>query len=251
MLEQQPRQVAARDAVTPHFISCPVRATDNEAIRQKMFALRYEVYCLERKFLPADRYPAGLEYDEHDYCSTHFVALNRARELAGTARLVQPRGDQPFPFETHCGALLENVRLPPKNQCGEVSRVIVHSNYRRRRGDSSEGVARDFLSAATPVGLSGAGPGQHERRSNRPEILLGLHRQMYHYSLDAGVRYWYAAMEKPLARTLRILGFAFRPIGQEVDYYGPVIPYIADLREIERNLAAGDPDLMAWFNARE
>ena len=70
---------------------------------------------------------------------------------------------------------------------------------------------------------------------------------MYRYSVDHGIRYWYAAMERSLVRALSRFEFIFNPIGLETDYYGPVAPYLADLRELERRLDVSNPDLMAWF----
>lgn len=218
---------------------------------QKIFALRYEVYCLEYKFLPAEKYPHGMEFDEYDNCSTHFAATTSDDELAGAVRLIQPRLDQKFPFEIYCKALYENVTLPARHECGEVSRLVVHKNYRRRRNDSHEGVPRSFALSKVPVTLVEELPSPCERRGNSPEILLGLYRQMYHYSLDVGVRYWYAAMERSLARILKGLGFTFNPIGLESDYYGVVKPYMADLRELERNLDLHNPELLKWFRKKE
>lgn len=216
-------------------------------MRQKIYALRYEVYCLECNFLPAENYPDGLEFDEYDSYSTLFAACNHSDEVIGTARLIQCPDDEPFPFEIHCNTLHEHIALPPKHECGELSRLIVHKNYRRRRDDSLEGVSREFMLSTIPAPQVSDQPAMPERRINSPEILLGLYRQMYHYSLDAGVRYWYAAMERSLARILRGFNFTFKPIGSESNYYGPVTPYIADLRELEHNLRTRNPDLLAWF----
>ena len=92
-------------------------------------------------------------------------------------------------------------------------------------------------------------PGR-ERRSNSPEILLGLYREIFRFSRQAGIRYWFAAMEQPLARSLSRMGFDFNPIGPETDYYGPVTPFMADLEELLANLQQQNPLLLAWFNDR-
>ena len=55
---------------------------------------------------------------------------------------------------------------------------------------------------------------------------------MYAYSRKNGIRHWYAVMERPLARSLLRLNFAFKAIGPQTDYYGPVMPYLADIREL-------------------
>ena len=66
-----------------------------------------------------------------------------------------------------------------------------------------------------------------------------------------GIRYWYAAMEQPLARSLQMMNFSFQRIGREVDYFGPVSPYFADLRVLEERLQQRNPGLLAWFQRPE
>lgn len=88
-------------------------------------------------------------------------------------------------------------------------------------------------------------------RKKSPQILLSLYRQMYAFSLNNGIRYWYAAMERPLARALTRMNFGFRQIGPPTDYYGPVALYLADLRELETLLGERDPALLAWMRRPE
>ena len=142
-------------------------------------------------------------------------------------------------------------RQSPRRECGEVSHLIVDKNYHRRRGDTPEGVSEEILNSNDPIKPVKRQQDNSERRISTPEIVLGLYRQMYHYALETGIRYWYAAMERSLARVLSRLGFNFNPIGLETEYYGPVTPYLADLREIERALDANNPELMAWFREKK
>jgi N-acyl amino acid synthase of PEP-CTERM/exosortase system len=86
-------------------------------------------------------------------------------------------------------------------------------------------------------------------RGHSPQILLCLYRQMYAFSLGNGIRYWYAAMERSLVRVLTRMSFSFRQIGPQTDYYGPVAPYLADLRELEVRLGQSNPALLAWMQS--
>lgn len=70
---------------------------------------------------------------------------------------------------------------------------------------------------------------------------------MYQHSVRAGIRYWYAAMERPLARVLERMGFPFEQVGPETDYFGPVTPYMADLRRLEVLVGGRNPALLAWM----
>jgi len=212
------------------------RATE-VSMPSSVFALRFQIYCLESKFLSPEDHPGGLERDEHDAASAHFCELDSTQEPVGYVRLVLPDGADRFPFQQHCDRLDPGVRLPDPGESAEISRLMVHSMYRRRRTDSLPGLVTD----TDPAPLTG------ERRSNSPQVLLSLYRQMYAFSVAHGIRYWYAAMERTLARSLRQLQFNFRRLGPEVDYFGPVAPYVADLRELEKQLATAHPALFAWL----
>ena len=212
---------------------------------RELFALRYQVYCLECGFLDPKNYSDELETDEYDPNSVHFTAYNLENQLVGSLRLVLPGIDQRFPFQEHCKELFDDVFMPPPLESGEVSRLVVRESYRRRLGDTRAGVSQDFL-IGSAYRMHDERP-KWERRSSSPQILMGLYREMYQYSVETNVRYWYAAMEKSLVRALARLHFVFRPIGMETNYYGPVTPYVADLHELEQRLGANNPELLAWF----
>ncbi|MBX9792905.1 MAG: GNAT family N-acetyltransferase, partial [Burkholderiaceae bacterium] len=178
--------------------------------------LRYQVYCLECNFLPAEQYPEGVESDEHDDAAAHFYSFDERSELVGYVRLVRADAQHAFPIQHHCPpALIESVYLPSPRKAAEVSRLMLRQDYRCRL----------------------------ESR----QILLDLYKQMYVFSRNSGIEYWYAAMERTLARSLLRMNFAFRCIGPETDYYGPVAPYIADLRQLEEEVAERSPDLATWM----
>jgi len=246
--DKPPTNLGSVDRTDPYvrnfsFARLPLGA--ESPLRTQVFALRYEVYCLECGFLDPEDYRDGIESDEYDDRSAHFTAHNHANEMVGSLRLVHAPVSRGFPFEEHCKLLFGNIDLPPRDQCGEVSRLVVRKTYRRRAGDTLAGVPQEFLVPGAAGVSVGSVPG--ERRSNRPELLMGLYREMYRHSLECGIRYWYAAMERSLARALSRFQFVFVPIGPEVDYYGPVTPYLADLRELEKRLGANDPRLLTWF----
>lgn len=224
------------------FVQVPVTKQSGKTIRD-IFHLRYEVYCVERAFLNCDNYSDQLETDEFDHYSTHFAAYNHDRDIVGAVRLVHPNEHQPYPFEGHC-TLFDDFRFPPREEAGEVSRLVVRKSYRRRRGDSMEGVSRDFIEGdPTPPS-----PRLREQRDNSPLLLLGLYREMYQHSRRNGIRYLYAAMERSLARSLDRMGFKFVPIGPPTDYYGPVTPHIVDLEELNERWHREKSFLAVWFN---
>jgi len=210
------------------------------ALFRSIEELRYQVYCEECGFLAPEDCPNGRESDEHDTNSAHFAALNQRQELAGYVRLVFPDAIQTFPFQSHCVSILDSVILPPASHSAEISRLMVHKNYRRRHGEKPPS------GASTDAPEPARSP---EMRNPSPQILLSLYREMYAYSLKNDIRYWYAAMERSLARILTRMNFGFQQIGPFTDYYGPVAPYVADLRVLEYQLSQRDPALLNWMRA--
>ena len=244
---------AMQDSLTsPYFSFGAFSANtepDNEA---QVFALRYQVYCLERLFLPAENYPDGLEKDEYDAYATHIIAHNLSRVLVGSLRLVSPPADNRFPFQQHCTQLFPDRMKLPHHECAEISRLVISKLYRRRANDTVFGVASQLVADnPTAQDIYDRRKEKREdsdRRKLQPVILLGLLRQMYQHSKRQGIRYWYMALEKPLARLLhRLFYFALIPIGKQADYYGPVTPCSLSVAYFEEALSQGDPVLFAWF----
>ncbi len=233
--------VAQIDFAT-HFRSAEVVPSRDKERMLTAQALRFQVYCVECGFLEKSDYPMQRESDEHDENSAHFAAMNLRGEMAGYVRLVLPDAIGTFPFQNHCVSLLDGVILPPANLSAEISRLMVRHDYRRRAGE------------LPPIGISTAAPGPavaNERRNPSPQILLSMYRQMYAYSVKNGIRYWYAAMERSLARALSRMNFGFQQIGPATDYYGPVAPYVADLRVLEAQLSQHNPALLSWMRSAQ
>jgi N-acyl amino acid synthase of PEP-CTERM/exosortase system len=238
-----------RDILVPYFTFTRVlRGNMESAALKEIYKLRYEVYCLECEFLDAGEFDEGLETDEYDDCSVHIAAYALDQRMVGTVRLVQPRDGQPYPFETHCSTF-DHFVYPKRETAAEVSRLVVHKTHRRRRGDSMEGISRDFIEKGNAKTIRPRDSiVQRDKRGNSPLLLLGMYREMYRHSREAGINYWYAAMERSLARSLQKMGFKFVPIGPQVDYYGPVTPHMADLKDLIEYLRKENKFLAAWFN---
>jgi len=239
-----------RDLLTPSFKFRRLLSKDEEAESFRDIArLRYEVYCEECHYLDPGAYQSHLETDAYDERSVHVSAQTIEGLVVGTVRLVLARGNQIFPFEEHC-PVYPDFDFPPREQCAEVSRLIVRKNYRRRAGDNLQGVSQEFQEKGSALEVTPQIPPvihHKERRSRSPQIMLGMYREIYRYSRQHGIRYWFAAMEKGLARLLDRMGFSFVAVGPETDYYGPVTPYLADLRQVENALNNANRFLLAWF----
>lgn len=248
-LETSKHRTAGTDHLTHHadsgarVISLPVSATrghrvlDSDRALRGAMQLRYQVYCMECSFLCPDDYPDGLESDEHDDAAQHFFAYDLEDELVGYVRLVRPNDEQRFPFQTHCATFTDGAKLPVPDRAGEISRLMLRGDYRRLPDNRFAGPASGQSHAAS----SG------DRRAQAAQVLLSLYRQVYLYSRAHGIDHWYAAMERPLARSLLRMDIAFKEIGPLTDYYGPVLPYLANLHEVESQVAASNPALLVWL----
>jgi len=225
----------------PYFTSRQVFFESDPSLMDRIFELRYQIYCQERQYLPAMNYPDKRESDEYDATAVHFAAFNLKEDLVGYVRLVRPDAHQPFPFQIHCPNLMPGVTLSTPTDSVEVSRLMVHPNYRRRRGDTLSGVNTLIEAPATA----------HDLRDKSPQILLSLYRQIYNYSRVNHINYWYAAMEQDLARVLNKLDFQFEQIGLKANYFGPVAPYLADLQKSQERVEQHNPALMAWMKKTE
>lgn len=213
----------------------------------EIFRLRFEVYCLERHFLDAHQFSEGLESDEYDNASIHFAAFAKESGIVGTVRLIQPQEGQLYPWEKHCRPFPE-FEYPSRHTAAEISRLVVRKNYRRRCGDSKEGIPKEYADKEAVMHCAPTSTSLSNKRFNSPLLLLGMYREMYRYSRQNGIRYWYAAMERSLARSLGRMGFEFVPIGPQVDYYGPVTPHMVDIHELNQKLEKENKILAAWFN---
>lgn len=238
-----------KDLIVPYFSFRRLHSHQEDAALFAAIAkLRYEVYCAECNYLDQSEYESGLEADHFDERSIHMAAQDLGGTVVGTVRLVLADPNQDFPFEEHC-TVFPDFKFPPRPESGEISRLIVKKSFRRRSGDSLQGVSKEFQEkgGAESIGPQTKTITGRNRRTSSPLIMLGMYREMYRYSRQNGVRYWYAAMEKGLANLLDRMGFHFIPVGPETDYYGPVTTYVADLRELEVKLGKANKFMLAWF----
>ena len=207
--------LALASLITGNFTVTTASTPD---LREKAYRLRYQVYCRELGFLPPENYPNGCEQDQFDDRSWHFCTLEADGSLAATVRLVPRSSAGGWPMDSYCPELGAQAA---RHRAGEISRLVLAARYRRC--------------------------GSERKAHHRPEVLLGLYRAMYQEAKRQGLTHLYAVMEEPLARLLRRLHFPFRPVGPEIDYFGPVRPYVADLARLERDAHRNCPALFWVF----
>lgn len=225
----------------PRFVG---RALDDAPLLlEQSYRLRYTVYCLERKFLPAEAYPAGLEIDEFDGHSLHVGALDPSGAVAGTSRAVKASATS-LPLFDHCTSFPHETEFTRGNpRLVEVGRLVVDRRYRRREND----VLRNAGNSSTPGHIS-AYDGRERRRVGE-DVFMTVLQILYEETRRIGATHWLTAMQEPLRQQLVQHGFPFRAFGPEGDYFGPVIPYQMALQELDDVILSGRFPGLAGFAA--
>lgn len=204
-----------------HEYFLPMLANTPEQ-RTQAFRIRYEVYCREFEFERPEEHPDGMETDSYDAQSVHCLLVHQpSSRAAGCVRLVlaDPNDpDAPLPFEKHCIHSLDRSitdrLLANRAAIGEISRLAVISEFRRRRNE-------DQSPEGTP---EAAGYSLIEQRQF-PFIAVGLYLCAASTGMLSGLEGVFAMMEPRLARHLSRYGIRFTQVGQVTDYHGPRAPF--------------------------
>jgi N-acyl-L-homoserine lactone synthetase len=198
-------------------VSIEGRRLDGDArLMEESFRLRYQVYCVERSFLNANDYPEQLERDEFDRYSVHVGIVDRQQSLVASSRLIQVSMSG-LPLFRHCQIFPDETELYcESNRIVEVSRLCVSRQIR-------------------------------ERGQGRAAVVAALYRTLYQASKRAGFTHWLVATEHSLQRLVTSFGFPFRPVGPLTDYFGPVAPYLMDLREFDQVILSGARPALSGF----
>lgn len=200
-------------------------AADSGPLKEEVFKLRYLVYCIETGFESPDEFPDGLESDEYDDASEHYLVRHlQSGEYAATTRLILPDQNHPerlFPIEQHCAIERQDIIAKiPRLALGEVSRFCVSKSFKRRKGEqgSITGISENYRNSFS----------EQERRSF-PHITLALIACLLKISQKHHISFWYAVMEPALIRFLRQLGIYFIPAGPLIDYHGNRQPCVIEV----------------------
>ncbi|MEO1133458.1 MAG: PEP-CTERM/exosortase system-associated acyltransferase [Cyanobacteria bacterium J06639_1] len=220
---------------------------DTPAQLADVYRLRYKVYCAELHYEREEDCPGGRERDLFDARSIHCLLRHRSsNRYAGTVRLVLADRTVPeavFPFESFCyGSLNQHGRAllqRPRTCLGEVSRLAVTADFRKRRGERSS-------AAGVP---EGDGMTQMERRSV-PLIALGLCLAATSLGMQGGLDCIFAMMEPRLARHLRRFGIRFRQVGDLTDYHGTRGPFFISREQVLNELNPDVKELLDYITSQ-
>ena len=232
LVSDAPLQASEPSPLTRYDTYFYTLAADSPELIKTAHALRYQVYCLERKFEAADQHLDFLEKDEFDSHALHGLIFHRPTGKAiGTVRLIVPelRADS-LPIES---MLRENNLQAadhfPARTTAEVSRFAISNEFRRR--------SFDLAPPVTPIERAKR---RSERHGNLP--CLGLVQILLRQSIDQGVTHWAAVMEPTLLRMLASMGIHFTALGPVIEHHGLRQPCYCSLPEMLETLRREQPE---------
>lgn len=216
------------------------QANHHAEVLHDIYSLRYQVYINEWEFEDPDDHPVGLECDDYDENSIHFYARARINNrIIGTVRTIlnSPLG---FPIERYFDLTGKPDGLDP-DRTGEISRLAVSKEYRRRAIDHAIFEAGRFVPNKLPRYMD---DGRDIRRHCEHELVRGLYLQIYRDSKQRGLTHWYAVMARGLFAILKRWGIPFVQIGAAREYHGLRAPYLTSIRTVENSLERFNPKLL-------
>jgi N-acyl amino acid synthase of PEP-CTERM/exosortase system len=196
-----------------------ILVADTNELKEEVFKIRYEVYCQELHYESTEKFPSSLEIDPYDEHSIHCLLKHRQSDsYIGCIRLVFPNLknlEHCIPLTKVCKLDLDLKQLPA-NTFGEVSRLAVRGQFRRRTGE-----------AQTPGGLLIFPHQTDDTKEKRgfPIIALSLYLAATCLGVETGMEKVFVLMEPRLARHLRYFGFYFTQIGDFIEFRGKRGPY--------------------------
>lgn len=206
--------------------------------------LRYAVYCEELGYEDPHAFPDGREHDRYDDRAEHCFLLHRQTgRAAGCFRLIlNPPDSDLLPFEHVCAGRFEAGPLAPSAHdrplFGEISRLAVHGDFRRRAGEQQ-----------SPIGIAADADANPDSR-HYPMVAMGLFLGASALALNLGMNRVYVMMEPRLARLLRSCGIVFTQIGDIIDYHGRRGPFVITGEALYRTLAGNALELLEAMRER-
>lgn len=210
-----------------------------EELRWQNFRLRHEVYARELGWEP--RRDDHMEMDVFDARSLHTLvrAVEGGRFVAG-ARLVfaDPCDPEaPLPFEIACAGSLDTAAIaaacPDRARVGELSRLAVVAQYRRRPGERTRAFTLE----------------EEDMRSDRvrlPHLTLGLYLGLVALARWQGLQTLFMLAEPALARSIAHYGVPVVRVGTPVNHRGVRFPY---LMQVEAILAGLSGDVRGFYDS--
>ena len=234
------KQVTLIDDFESYF---RVELVTTDEQKEKVFNIRYRVYCEEFNYEATDLFPDKRETDEFDEHSLHCLIIHKATErAAGCVRLVPVDINYEeglLPLEKFCKEsldleLIDSYQIKRNTVC-EISRLAVDGAFRRRPGetatrfggidsiDCTKNEQRTFSLIALSAFLAGGALTYITHKTNV-----------------------FAMMEPFLPRLLKRTGIVFDRVVSDMDYHGIRAPYFVTPQSAMDNIQPDIKDMYEW-----
>lgn len=213
---------------------------DTAELREHVFRLRYQILCVEKRLPDFDSVncPNQMEKDNYDEHSAHILLRCRAsNEFIGTVRLIlndasQPKKKLPIELFGHPDRTLCDIQSLPKNQTAEISRLLVTTQFDRRKEDRRKQETRN----------DGNRRNEDERRAGDRraslDVVLMMAAGVMRMSAKYQIENWLSVMDPALNRLLSFYGLELTPIGPLINYHGLRRPYFVKVSEVVARMFA-------------
>jgi N-acyl amino acid synthase of PEP-CTERM/exosortase system len=201
-----------------------------DSLQEEAYGVRHKVYCEELSFEPVRE--DHRERDEYDERAVHVLVKSvKFDRYAGCARIVRVDPGAPLsrlPVEKTCEHTIERgivdpARLP-RERIGEISRLAVTSDFRRRKGGQT-----------TPMAISQPDFGVAQM-PRFPYLQVGLYLGAIALAKRLGLETLFVLTEPRLANHFARLGVKIRQIGGPVEHRAERVPSMMSVTSIEANL---------------
>ncbi|MEP1216148.1 MAG: PEP-CTERM/exosortase system-associated acyltransferase [Marinobacter sp.] len=217
-------------------------ATSPETINE-VFAVRYQVYCIDRPFEDPNCFADKREHDSYDPQSAHALIRHRITgDSVAAVRLVMA-GDNPeqsdFPMERPCLPRMDQSAQKAfagarREQIAEISRMSVSREFRRRLNEDLSATGISDFTCYTDA--------ENGKRA-MPYISLGLFSAILQMSVRHGITHWMAVMEPAQLRLLKRFGVEFDHVGPVMEYHGRRRPAFTEAASLIEGIRQRRPDV--------
>jgi len=211
----------------------------SDELKNEVYKLRYQVYCVETGFENPDNHPDEMEHDEYDRHSLHYLIRHRkSGDYTATTRLILPDADHPeklFPLEKYSRIYNQNLLSSvSRNHLAEASRFCISKVFRRRKNDFN------ILTSANSDWSEEQSQQTQPMHGTSCHITLALIACLIRMSRENNIHYWYAILDPNLKRFFSSLGINFAEIGPLIDLHGKQKPYIIKVDDLLSDVAKKD-----------
>jgi N-acyl amino acid synthase of PEP-CTERM/exosortase system len=213
---------------------------DTPELKERVFQLRYDVFCRENKFEHAPYDDDIFEYDAYDDRAVHFLLMHKpSGEPAGTLRLILPNDEYPsqsFPVQKLARHPLLRSDSKILTLC-EISRFCMASRFRRRERDGR------LLSAYCDQDVV------QVQKNGRPALFrrlipyapAALLRGAFEAALEARITEGLWMVDTNHLESLKKIGFECRPLGPHVNHHGGQQPVIFNIKHVLDHMRRVNP----------